>query len=116
MPKVPKVGVVLSGSGVKDGSEIHEAVAVLLAIDRAGAEAVCVAPNRDQMHVVNHLTDPHTQILQCVYMVKIGLPIYSHGLVPDFSPFLEFLEGSLVILTKLTTFMTYASANLTFSH
>jgi len=51
-----KVGVVLSGCGVMDGSEIHESVLTLLAIDRASAEAVCVAPNIKQLHVVNHLT------------------------------------------------------------
>jgi len=51
-----KVGVILSGCGVYDGSEIHEAVITLLAIDRNGAEAVCMAPNVAQMHVVNHLT------------------------------------------------------------
>lgn len=51
-----KVGVILSGCGVFDGSEIHEAVITLLAIDRSGAEAVCMAPNMEQMHVVNHLT------------------------------------------------------------
>jgi len=51
-----RVGVILSGSGVYDGSEIHETVITLLALDRAGAEAICMAPNVDQMHVVNHLT------------------------------------------------------------
>jgi enhancing lycopene biosynthesis protein 2 len=51
-----KIGVVFSGCGVYDGAEIHESVLILLAIDRAGAEAVCMAPNVDQMHVVNHLT------------------------------------------------------------
>lgn len=51
-----KVAVLLSGCGVFDGSEIHEAVLTLLALDNAGAEAVCCAPNADQMHVVNHLT------------------------------------------------------------
>lgn len=51
-----KIGVVLSGCGVYDGSEIHEAVITLLAIDRNGAEAVCMAPNIAQLHVVNHLT------------------------------------------------------------
>jgi len=50
-----KIGVVLSGCGVYDGSEIHEAVITLLAIDRLGAEAVCMAPDVEQMHVVNHL-------------------------------------------------------------
>jgi enhancing lycopene biosynthesis protein 2 len=51
-----KVGVILSGCGVYDGSEIHEAVLILLALDRAGVEAVCMAPDIEQMHVVNHLT------------------------------------------------------------
>ncbi|TYL41731.1 isoprenoid biosynthesis glyoxalase ElbB [Dickeya sp. ws52] len=50
-----KVGVVLSGCGVYDGSEIHEVVLTLLAIDRAGAEAVCFAPDKEQLHVINHL-------------------------------------------------------------
>ena len=50
-----KIGVILSGCGVYDGSEIHEAVITLLAIDRAGAEAICMAPDIEQMHVVNHL-------------------------------------------------------------
>lgn len=51
-----RIGVILSGCGVYDGSEIHESVITLLAIDRAGAEAVCMAPDVPQMHVINHLT------------------------------------------------------------
>ena len=51
-----KIGVVLSGSGVYDGSEIHEAVITLLAIAREGAEAVCFAPDKPQTDVINHLT------------------------------------------------------------
>jgi enhancing lycopene biosynthesis protein 2 len=50
-----KIGVVLAGCGVKDGSEIHEAVITLLAIDRAGAQAVFMAPNTE-LEEVNHLT------------------------------------------------------------
>jgi enhancing lycopene biosynthesis protein 2 len=53
---MPKVGVVLSGCGVYDGAEIHESVITLLALDRAGAEVVFMAPDVEQMHVVNHLT------------------------------------------------------------
>ena len=49
-----KVGVVLSGSGVFDGAEIHEATLTLLFLDNAGAEIICMAPNVDQMHVVDH--------------------------------------------------------------
>ncbi len=51
-----KVGVLLSGCGVFDGSEIHEAVLTLLALDRAGAEIICMAPNIDQTQVINHRT------------------------------------------------------------
>jgi len=49
-----KIGVLLSGCGVYDGTEIHEAVITLLALDRSGAEAVCMAPDIEQHHVVNH--------------------------------------------------------------
>jgi enhancing lycopene biosynthesis protein 2 len=51
-----KIGVVLSGCGVYDGAEIHESVITLLALDRLGAEVVICAPDREQLHVVNHLT------------------------------------------------------------
>ncbi|MCK4502188.1 MAG: isoprenoid biosynthesis glyoxalase ElbB [Desulfuromonadales bacterium] len=50
-----KVGVILAGCGVYDGSEIHEAVISLLALDRAGAEVIIMAPDTEQ-GVVNHLT------------------------------------------------------------
>jgi len=50
-----KVGVILSGCGVYDGSEIHEAVITLLTLDRAGVDTLCMAPNMEQK-VVNHLT------------------------------------------------------------
>jgi len=54
-----KIGVVLSGCGVYDGSEIHEAVLTLLAIDRNGAEAVCIAPDME-LDEVDHLAGQPT--------------------------------------------------------
>jgi len=51
-----RVAVILSGCGVFDGAEIHESVLVLLALDRAGAQAICAAPDMPQHHVINHLT------------------------------------------------------------
>ncbi|MBK8166843.1 MAG: isoprenoid biosynthesis glyoxalase ElbB [bacterium] len=50
-----KIAVVLSGCGVYDGTEIHEACAALLALRRAGAEIVACAPAGPQLHVVDHL-------------------------------------------------------------
>ena len=49
-----RVGVILSGCGVHDGSEIHEAVLTLLALDEANADAVCIAPNKQQARVFDH--------------------------------------------------------------
>jgi enhancing lycopene biosynthesis protein 2 len=50
------VGVVLSGCGVIDGSEIHEAVSILIALDRRGANIICMAPNIPQAETISHLT------------------------------------------------------------
>ena len=50
-----RVGVVLSGCGVKDGSEIHEAVITLLEVAKNNAQAICIAPNIPQTQVVDHL-------------------------------------------------------------
>src|SRR5688572_22621400 len=55
MAKRKRVAVVLSGCGVYDGAEIHESVLTLLALDRAGVEITCVAPDVDQHHVVDHV-------------------------------------------------------------
>ncbi len=51
-----KFAVVLAGSGVYDGAEIHEAVLTLLAIKKHGADYEIFAPDVKQHHVVNHLT------------------------------------------------------------
>lgn len=51
-----KVAVILSGCGVYDGAEIHETVLTLLRLDQKGAQVQCFAPDKPQMHVINHLT------------------------------------------------------------
>lgn len=60
MKKMPRFAVVLSGSGRADGSEIHESVSALLAIDRAGCTYQCFAPDVEQAAVINHLTSEKT--------------------------------------------------------
>lgn len=54
--KKKKIAVVLSGCGVYDGAEIHESVLVMLRLSQLGMDYQCLAPNINQMHVVNHLT------------------------------------------------------------
>jgi len=51
-----KFAVILSGCGVYDGSEIHEATLTLLAIKKLGATYDIFAPDMPQHHVINHLT------------------------------------------------------------
>ena len=51
-----KFAVVLSGCGVFDGAEIHEATLTMLAIKEEGADYQCFAPDIPQYHVINHLT------------------------------------------------------------
>jgi enhancing lycopene biosynthesis protein 2 len=50
-----RVGVVLSGCGYLDGAEIQEAVCTLLALDKRKAALVAMAPDLDQLHVVDHV-------------------------------------------------------------
>ncbi|MGB0747423.1 MAG: isoprenoid biosynthesis glyoxalase ElbB [Magnetospiraceae bacterium] len=56
MTHQPRFAVVLSGCGVYDGAEIHEAVLTLLAIQKNGGNYDCFAPDVDQHHVINHRT------------------------------------------------------------
>ena len=51
-----KVGVVLSGCGFQDGTEIQEAVFTLHALDQRNITIVAMAPNINQTKVINHLT------------------------------------------------------------
>ncbi|XP_068541647.1 glutamine amidotransferase-like class 1 domain-containing protein 3, mitochondrial [Anas acuta] len=53
-PRGARVAVVLSGCGVYDGTEIHEASAILVHLSRGGAEVQMYAPDVPQMHVVDH--------------------------------------------------------------
>jgi enhancing lycopene biosynthesis protein 2 len=55
-----KFAVVLSGCGVFDGAEIHEATLTLLAVAQHGATYEIFAPDVEQYHVINHLTHQPT--------------------------------------------------------
>lgn len=49
-----RAAVILSGSGVFDGTEIHEASAVLVALSRNNVQYDCFAPDINQAHVIDH--------------------------------------------------------------
>lgn len=56
MGNTKKIAIILSGCGQYDGSEIHEAVCAMLAIDMNGAEYDIYAADKAQHHVINHFT------------------------------------------------------------
>jgi len=53
---MPRVAIILSGCGVFDGTEIHEAVSVLVHLTRHGAEWKCFAPDRPIPQPIDHRT------------------------------------------------------------
>ena len=55
-----RVGIILSGCGQRDGTDVAEAMITLLALDRAGAEIVCAAPDQPQAVLANHVTGEAT--------------------------------------------------------
>ena len=57
---IKKIGLILSGCGKLDGSEIHESVVTILALDRKEVEIVFMAPDVD-FSVVNPLTGENSQ-------------------------------------------------------
>ena len=59
--KKKSFAIVLSGCGVYDGTEIHESVLTMLAVDQQGCDYQLFAPDISQMHVVDHMTGNPTQ-------------------------------------------------------
>ena len=56
-----RVGVIFAGCGWLDGAEVHEAVSVLLALDRRGAEVINFAPDIEQRDVIDHQAESPTE-------------------------------------------------------
>ncbi len=52
-----KIGFLLSGCGVFDGSEIHEATLTLYFLNKKKVDIIPIAPDKDQFHVINHNTN-----------------------------------------------------------
>lgn len=51
-----KVAVILSGCGVYDGTEVHEASAVCVALARNSKKPIFFAPDINLYHEINHVT------------------------------------------------------------
>ena len=51
-----KFAIIICGCGHLDGSEIQETLMTMLAIEKQNCEYEVFAPDKEQFHVVNHLT------------------------------------------------------------
>jgi len=56
MSSKKRFAIILSGSGVYDGAEIHEATMSMYAIVKNGNSYDIFAPDVMQYHVINHIT------------------------------------------------------------
>lgn len=69
------VGVLLSGCGIGDGSQIGEVMLTYLALDKYGLEYVPMAPDKNQKQVMNHLAWAEEESKP---LIKFGLKICRH--------------------------------------
>ena len=102
-----KVAVILSGSGVFDGAEIHEAVLALHAIEKQGASWHCFAPNIDQLHVINHKTgdemdETRNVLVEAARIARGNIEAVAKLNVDDFDALL--LPGGFGAAKNLTDF------------
>lgn len=99
--------VILSGCGSRDGSEIHEATLLLLAISQEDAKYQCFAPNINQFHVVNHLTgevmnEKRNILVESARIARGNIKPLSEFKVEDFDALV--LPGGFGAAKNLSTF------------
>ena len=105
---MPKVGVLLSGCGVQDGSEIYESVLTILALEKAGASWLAMAPDVEQAHIVNHYTGEeerlHTRhaLTEAARIVRGKISAVSEISAHDIDALI--IPGGYGVAKNLTTF------------
>ena len=109
MKKMPHFAVILSGCGRADGSEIHESVTALLAIDTMGCTYQCFAPNIEQSLVVNNLTSEVVEerrnvLIESARIARGDIKTLSELNLKDYDCIL--LPGGLGAITNWCDFQT----------
>lgn len=103
-----RAGVVLSGCGVKDGSEIHEAVCTLLALSRSRVETLIFAPDIPQAQVINHLNrsvsagEPRDVLVESARIARGQIKNLAQAKVEDLNAVI--FPGGLGAVKNLCTF------------
>ncbi len=99
--------VVLSGCGVFDGAEIHESVITLLSLSRCNATWTIAAPDKDQVHVIDHHVGQTTDEVRNVRTEAARIargPVLSLGEVDCNDYDAVFMPGGFGAAKNLNTF------------
>lgn len=86
--------MILSGAGVYDGSEVHETVLTLLALDQRGVDVQCFAPNMQQSSVIDHITGQEGDEQRNVLVESARL---TRGKVKDLAQFDASMFDALIL-------------------
>lgn len=102
-----KFAVILSGCGVFDGSEIHEATLTMYSIAKAGGEYQIFAPDIKQHHVVNHITgeemsETRNVMVEAARIARGNIKALSELVVSDFDAII--FPGGFGAAKNLSTF------------
>lgn len=102
-----RIAVILSGCGVNDGTEIHEAVAALIALDNAGFEIVFAAPDMEQSSSINHLNsdvpqDPRNVLVESARIARGNIKDIKSLLPSEYDAIL--IPGGFGAAKNLSTF------------
>jgi enhancing lycopene biosynthesis protein 2 len=81
-----KIGLLLSGCGVYDGAEIQESVFSMLAIEELGASCLPISINKNQHHVINHVTGEEMNEERNMYVESARISRGNIHLIQDISP------------------------------
>ncbi|HAJ99713.1 MAG TPA: isoprenoid biosynthesis protein ElbB [Bacteroidales bacterium] len=102
-----RFAVILSGCGVFDGSEIHEAVLSLYAIKKQGAAYQIFAPDMVQHHVINHangevMEEKRNVLVESARIARGDIKPLSQYATSDFDALL--IPGGFGAAKNLSTF------------
>lgn len=103
-----RVGVILSGCGVSDGSEIHEAVLLMLSLDQREAKVRCLGLD-EPFTPVNHLTqkaesNTRNALAESARIARGEIDSLAKANLDDFDAFV--LPGGFGAAQNLSTYAT----------
>jgi len=107
MNKSPKTAIILSGNGVYDGAEIHEAAMTMYAVIKNGGTYQIFAPDIEQHHVVNHITgeemnEKRNVMIEAARIARGNIKPLSELNMEDFDALM--MPGGFGVAKNLSTF------------